>query len=51
MLQGTFVTIALIVISIIKGECREYSFSNLLTFFGKDLLYKYIKVVEYLLLL
>ena len=50
-LRGTFVTIALIVISIVRGECREYSFSNLLVFFRKDLLYKYVKVVEYLLLL
>ena len=51
MLQGTFVAITLIVVSIIRGEYREYSFSNLLTFLGKDLLYKHVKVVKYLLLL
>ena len=51
MLQGAFITIALVVIGIVRGEYREYSFSNLLAFFEKDLLYKYIKVVEYLLLL
>ena len=50
-LQSTFVAISLIIISIVRGEYKEYSFSNLLAFLGKDLLYKYIKVVEYLLLL
>ena len=50
-LQGTFVAIALVIISIVRSEYREYSFSNFLAFFGKDLLYKYIEVVKYLLLL
>ena len=49
--QSAFVTIAFVVISIVRGEYRECSFSNLLTFLGKDLLYKYVKVVEYFLLL
>ena len=51
ILRDAFVAIALVVISVIRGECRECSFSNLLAFLGKDLLYKYIKVVKYLLLL
>ena len=48
---GVFVTVAFVVVGVIRGKYREYSFSNLLAFFGKDLLYKYVKVVKYFLLL
>ena len=50
-LRGAFVAVALVVIGIVRGEHGEYSFSNLLTFLRKDLLYKYVEVIEYLLLL